>query len=234
MKKSKKAAPQGQPALKIAIVGTSSTSVNEAPWQDKSWQIWSLGANSARASRFDLWFELHTQDVLRAAKAYEQRLEFLKNAGKKLVVGHHWPELPEANMYPWQEIIAKFGRYLTSSLSEMIALAIHFGATEIGLWGVDMVCPDEYAHQRASCEYLLGIATGMGIKVTIAKESPILRPTRVYGLEDAGFSREIIERKSEAIKQLQETKATLSQSERDSIFIQGVISVLSDLETRWA
>ncbi len=233
MFKSKKAAPKGQPALKIAIVGTASTSVGEAPWKDESWQIWSLGRNCVGCPRYDRWFELHTRDVLIAAKALEGRMDFLKAAGNKLVVGHEWPELPEAVMYPWVEIISEFGRYLTSSLSEMIALAMKEGATEIGLWGVDMVCPDEYAHQRASCEYLLGIAVGRGIKVTIAKESPLLRPTRIYGLEDAGFSREIIERKAEAVAQIGEIKARLTQDERDMQFISGVISVLSDLETRW-
>lgn len=234
MAKSKKAAPNGQPALKIAVVGTSSTSVNEAPWKDPSWQIWSLGKNSVQCQRFDRWFELHTRDVLEAANALSHRHDFLKAAGNKLMVGHNcWPEFPDAQMYPWAEIVGKFGKYLTSSLAEMIALAIHEGAAEIGLWGVDMVCPEEYAHQRASCEYLLGIAVGKGIKVTVAKESPILRPTRIYGLEDAGFSREIIERKAEAVQQLSEIKSRMSRDEVDFHFTRGVISLLSDLETRW-
>ena len=482
MKKSKKAAPQGQPALKIAIVGTASTSVNEAPWKDESWQIWSLGRNSASCPRFSRWFELHTKDVLIAAGALNQRMDFLKAAGDKLMIGHDcWPELPEARFYPWVDIITEFGRYLTSSLSNMVALAIHEGATEIGLWGVDMVCPDEYciapetkvltedlrwipvsevaagdaligfdeeapkktfrryrravvekadiltrpcyrlymadgtqmvssaehrwltygendkrwkrtdelvtshhrkgrptrivkllkpweenrswdagylaaavdgeghldqttqgnntglrvgysqkenamsdafkiaasaldyhfspaaaqrgcikyflrggraktfeflgrirprrllakfdanklgvmhsmdavaveraefigeqtviglktstgtfiaegfashnSHQRASCEYLLGIAVGRGIKVTIAKESPILRPTRIYGLEDAGFSREIIERKAESAKYLAEIKARMDNDAVEFHFTRGVISTLSD------
>jgi hypothetical protein len=233
MKRPGKAAPQGQPALKIAIVGTASTSVNEAPWEDESWKIWSLGRNIAYP-RFDRWFELHTRDVLLAANALEGRMDFLKKAGDKLTIGHDcWPEFPEAKLYPWEIIIKEFGRYLTSSLSEMIALAIYEGATEIGLWGVDMVCPDEYAHQRASCEYLLGIAVGRGIKVTVAKESPIIRPTRVYGYEDAGFSREIIERKAEAVAQLRELQPQLARLKEDETFMRGVIATLSDLETRY-
>lgn len=234
MTKSKKAAPQGQPALKIAIVGTASTSVGEAPWKDESWQIWSLGRNSAACPRFDKWFEVHTKDVLIAANALEHRMEFLKAAGDKLVLGHPWEELPNAQLYPWVQVVETFGRYLTSSLAEMVALAILHNPQEIGLWGVDMVCPEEYQHQRAACEYLLGIATGKGIKVTIAKESPILRPTRIYGLEDAGFSREIIERKAESVKYLAEVKSRMSHDEVELHFTRGVISTLSDLETRWA
>lgn len=228
------AAPQGQPAIKIAVVGTASTSVGEAPWKDESWKIWSLGRNSEGVPRYDKWFELHTRDVLCAAGAHDGRLGFLKAAGNKLTVGHPWPELPEAQMYPWEAIIAEFGRYLTSSLAEMIALAITLNPSEIGLWGVDMVCPDEYAHQRSCCEYLLGIAIGRGIKVTIAKESPLLRGTRVYGLEDAGFSREIIERKAELSIQLKEDQANLYRLQEDVAFKRGAMATLSDLETRWA
>lgn len=242
MFKPKKAAPKGQPALKVAIVGTASTSSGEAPWKDESWQIWSLGVNSALAPRYDRWFELHTKDVLSAAGALDMRYEFLKAAGDKLVIGHDcWPELPEAKLYPWETVIAKFGRYLTSSLSIMIALAIIEGADEIGLWGVDMVCPDEYVQQRSGCEYLLGYAKASGIKITIAKESPILRPTRVYALEDSGFSREIIERKAEAIKQgreivktINELKVSLARAEQELVAVNAHISVLADLETRWA
>lgn len=239
MKKSKKAAPKGQPALvekqplKIAIVGTASTSVGEAPWKDESWQIWSLGRNSENCPRYNQWFELHTKDVLSAAGALDNRLPFLKSCGSRLIVGHKWEELPEAQMYPWAAIIHLFGTYLTSSLAEMIALAITQNPAEIGVWGVDMVCPDEYAHQRSCCEYLLGIAKGKGIKVTVAKESPLLRGTRVYGFEDAGFSREIIERIGEANAQLKQDQVQLSKLQEDFAFKRGVLSVLRDLETRW-
>ena len=243
MAKSKKAAPKGQPALavptqglKIAIVGTASTSSGEAPWKDESWKIWSLGGNSVAAPRYDRWFELHTVDVLKAANAWdEKRVKFLKEAGDKLFVGHDCTKsvLPNAQYFPWVEVVSKFGRYLTSSIAEMIAFAILHNPAEIGCWGIDMVCPDEYAHQRSCCEYLLGIATGMGIKVTVAKESPLLRGTRIYGLEDSGFSREIIERKAELVAQMAEDRQKLRKLQEDMVHQQGVLSVLNDLETRW-
>lgn len=249
MGKSKKAAPQGHPALdtteqksevavtplKIAIVGTASSSSGEAPWKDESWKIWSLGRNSDICPRFDQWFELHTRDVLMAANALDdKRIEFFKKAGDKMIVGHAiWPELPQAKLYPWHEVIHKFGRYLTSSLAEMIALAILWNPAEIGMWGVDMVCRDEYDHQRACCEHLLGIAKGLGIKVTVAKESPILRGTRIYALEDAGFSREIIERKAELLVQLREEEQKYNTARENVNLMRGQLSLLTDLETRW-
>lgn len=496
MKKLKKAAPKGQPALvnaaasapalKIAIVGTASSSVGEAPWKDESWQIWSLGRNSESCPRYNQWFELHTKDVLIAANAFDTRMPFLKECGSRLIVGHHWEELPEAQIYPWAAIINLFGTYLTSSLAEMIALAITQNPAEIGVWGVDMVCPDEYcvapetkvltedlrwipvsdvsigdaiigfdedvipnsfrryrraivekaevltrpcyrlymedgteivcsaehrwltsssnekkwrrtdelvtshhrsdrptriikllkpwtedrsweagyiaasvdgegqldqtpvgnhaglrigysqkenamsdafkeasaalgyrfstssqqrdcikyhltggrattleflgrvrprrllakfdaeklgvmhtmeavgvlraefigeqtviglktstgtfiaegfashnSHQRSCCEYLLGIAKGKGIKVTVAKESPLLRGTRVYGFEDTGFSREIIERIGEINIQIRDDQAQLTKLQEDFAYKRGVLATLRDLETRW-
>lgn len=230
MKKPEKAAPKGQPALKIAIVGTASTSVGDAPYSDESWKIWTLGANYINSTRYDVWFELHTKSVLKNANAYNRdRVAFLKSCGDKLIIGHPNDDFPEARLYPWDEIIGRFGRYLTSSLSEMIALAIHAGATEIGLWGVDMVCQDEYGYQKPSCEYFLGIAQAMGIKIFIADESPILRPTRVYGLEDQGFCAEIISRQAQLKSMIAEERRKL----KDIGGMEAQLFLLNDLAARW-
>lgn len=56
--------------------------------------------------------------------------------------------------------------------------------SEIHVYGVDMAQGTEYAAQRPSCEYFLGIATGMGIKVYIPPESDLLKVIGLYGAED--------------------------------------------------
>jgi hypothetical protein len=111
---------------KIAIVGTAPTSVNDAPYGDATWEIWSLGSNQSVIKRFTRWFELHTFHALSMAGALQpQRVEFFKRIGKSLTIGHPNPELPDAVMYPKDEIVAMFGNYFTSSISWMIALAIY-------------------------------------------------------------------------------------------------------------
>lgn len=56
-----------------------------------------------------------------------------------------------------------------------MALAIHEGAEEIGLWGVDMKDGEEYAYQRPNMEYLIGLAEGNGIGVFIHPDSSLCK-----------------------------------------------------------
>jgi hypothetical protein len=46
---------------------------------------------------------------------------------------------------------------------------------EVLLTGIDMSAYSEYSYQRPCVEYWLGVADGMGIKVTIPKLSPVLK-----------------------------------------------------------
>lgn len=57
--------------------------------------------------------------------------------------------------------------YLESSFAYMIALAILRCPKEIHIWGIRMATTEEYAYQRANCEYLIGYARGRGIHVII-------------------------------------------------------------------
>jgi hypothetical protein len=76
--------------------------------------------------------------------------------------------IPNSRAYPLTEVIADIGRpYLTSSVAYAIALAIHERAEEIGLWGVDMAVGTEYQTQRPGCEWLIGLAMGRGIRITL-------------------------------------------------------------------
>lgn len=80
--------------------------------------------------------------------------------------------------------------YLTNTISYMLALAILEGYEEIGIWGVDMAVSselrgkNEYSWQRPSCEFFLGIAVGMGIKVYIPPTADLLKTRHLYGFEE--------------------------------------------------
>ena len=93
----------------------------------------------------------------------------------------HWPDIPKSERYPLEEIIKRFGNYFTNSVSYMIALAIYFGATEIGCWGVDMATASEYGPQRPSCEFFLGVCAGLQIKITLPPEADLLKTRFLYG-----------------------------------------------------
>jgi hypothetical protein len=93
------------------------------------------------------------------------------------------PELSHSAAYPLDEITARFGRYFTSTVSYMIAMAIHAHASEIFLFGVDMKTSSEYAYQRPCVEYMIGLAQGSGIEVCIHDQSPLLKSKGLYGYE---------------------------------------------------
>jgi hypothetical protein len=78
------------------------------------------------------------------------------------------PYLTDAEVYPFDEVEQTTGDYWCSSIAYMFALALHEGAEEIALYGVDMRGDnDEYAYQRPNMEYLIGLARGRGVLVTL-------------------------------------------------------------------
>ena len=47
-----------------------------------------------------------------------------------------------------------------------------------------MAVGSEWQNQRPSCEYFIGMAEGMGIKVTIPDEADLLKTRFIYGFEE--------------------------------------------------
>ena len=173
---------------KIAIVGTAPSSCADAPYDDESWEIWTLGAGVENCKRITKLFELHTQFVLEEAHSWNGLLPHMKEKGANLILGHANPHLPNATPFPKDDLVKKFGNYFTSSIAWMIAYAIEQNPDAIGLWGIDMMGEEEYGNQRPCCEYLLGIARGKNISLIVADESPLLRSERLYGFEHTALS----------------------------------------------
>jgi hypothetical protein len=90
--------------------------------------------------------------------------------------------------YPLDEIVKEFDTdYFGSGIDYMIALAIYEGATDIHLYGVCMMTESEYAHQKASVEYWVGIARGRGIDIKVHGEHSVILKTRnglIYGYQE--------------------------------------------------
>lgn len=162
---------------KIAIVGTSNT-YKLAPFDQKDWEIWGLNQKCNLLPRFDRWFDLHKPEHIINNSDY---YKFLKNNASKAWTASDY--IPGTNLYPKTEIINKFGDFFTNSISWMIALALHEGVDKLGIYGVDMMLPTEYAHQRPSVLYFIGIAKSMGIEVILPEESMIFHKNELYWLK---------------------------------------------------
>lgn len=160
--------------LKVAIVGLSPTTHDLAPWGNHEWEKWGLPWDGYW-SRYDRLFEMHDVRWLRTKPI--DYLDRLNDCGR-LYMDASYPDFPDAIAYPFDVVKKCIGpAYFNSSVAYMLALAITYEAEEISLFGVDMGDDSEYAYQRANCEYLIGMARGKGIKVTVPESSPVCKFT---------------------------------------------------------
>jgi len=226
-------APEPVKKRKIALVGTAPSSRLDAPFDDPSWEIWTLGCGVEFCKRINKLFEVHTQYVLEEANAWEGLKPHLKRFGKDVILGHANPEFPDAESYPLDRMVEKFGKYFTSSISYMLAYAIDQNPDAIGLWGIDMMGTEEYNHQRPCCEYLLGVARGMNITVVMADESPILRSERLYAFEHTALSAGINTMRKELKVALDGVTNNERKARDERKFYEGQLEMLNNIHKRF-
>lgn len=182
---------------KVAIVGFADGHRDDAPFDDPSFEVWGLNRLHAvlPGKRFDRWFEIHS-----VPKYYlggdgqpvdTDHLEFLRSfAGPVYLRPQDMGTIqcPSAVPYQIEAVLRDFGSYQTNSITYMIEYAVAMRFKEIHLFGVDMAQDSlfsaEYASQRPSCEFVLGIAVGRGIKIFKPPGSDLLLCDHLYGFDD--------------------------------------------------
>ena len=175
---------------KVALCGTHKDTLELAPFDDASWEIWAPAHryNNKRFKHVDVGFEVHVP---------EQIWAFLNEQGNSGQDYFNWLQAPDipvyvrpdalegmkgCKAYPVAKAKKLMGReYFASTFSFMMCKAILDGATEIGLYGINLTADEEYFYQRPNMEYLIGLAQGKGIKITIPKQSALLSLGYVYG-----------------------------------------------------
>lgn len=187
--------------MKIAICGLSPAQLADAPWSDKTWEIWSLNGgymenNKNVLPRVDKWFDLHNEknvDYLIAGnydcpnhKDYSLYKEWLIENQKKLIISEQYSFLEKTEIFPIKEIIKFFNTdFLRNSISMMIAYAImkYPDLEEIGVWGQTENQDPAYYDEEGCVQYWLGYAKSKGIKVKTSINSSMLKPINgvIYG-----------------------------------------------------
>lgn len=204
-----------RPERKIAIIGYTD-SRHEAPYGEPGWEMWGLNnlhlqCAPEQMASFTRWYDLHDEATIRAD---EHHVAWLAKTDLPVLMWAPRPEeWPTSETFPRTDLIDAFGRYFTNSVSWMIAHAILEGATTIGVWGVDMAQSTEYAAQRPSCEYFLGLAAGLGIELRIAETSDLLKTAVLYGESDGGLRLKLEQRSQDLGRRLEEIKAELQRLE---------------------
>ncbi len=210
---------------KVALVGFAD-SWKLAPFSDESIEIWGLNELHKYVPRWNRWFELHDAETLgvtvRDLSEGEQKrhLEWLARepaGGRPIYMQPQFCDgrFPAATPYPLERMVAQFGRYFTSTIGYMIALAIDDGYEWIGIYGIDLASDAEYPGQRPNAEYYIGIARGRGITVELAETSAICKAGHLYGYEKpiatqsgvadaiAGHRKVLTEKREKTIAELQ-------------------------------
>jgi hypothetical protein len=176
---------------KIALLGYA-PNVRFAPWDDPTVEIWALNDMAFTMPRVDVLFELHSPDIIKKEGHWDR----LKGLKIPVLMQEHYDEIPSSVKYPMDAVEKNFmvagtdRPYLTCSASLMLAVALISDPrpVSIDVYGVDMAQDGEFAKQRPSCEYYLGLARGMGIQISVQHSSDLLKTRFVYGFEDEKLS----------------------------------------------
>lgn len=220
----------------VAIVGKAPASIPEAPFDDQTVEIWSLSDNYRQIPRWDRWFELHDVDWHREQNP--AHWDFLRaDHGKPLYILHPHKDLPHALVFPRDKIFSQFPadkffqRYMTNSVSWFIALAIVEGFDHIGIYGVDMAQHEEYAHQRPSCEYWIGVANGLGVTVHIPGTSDLMKCNKLYGYEthSGEMYRKLRARDAELSERIGQAEKAKAEAEQQTQIYYGCLQALDNL-----
>ena len=187
----------------VMILGFAPDSLKWAPLDASNTDIWALNElyldYPKIALRATAWFQLHGYEppIIRDP----QQTHNLSMLGCPVLMWRKHPYIPNSIMYPLLDVLKYFDifgegmaldhpdlrqrSYFTNSISWMIGLAIMMGYKEIHIFGVNMAQDQEFSHQRPSCEFLMGWARGMGIKIYKPPVSDLLLSPILYGYDDA-------------------------------------------------
>jgi len=172
---------------------------------DDTWEVWGLNElhRYEKVERFHRWFEIHGRKVI---EPDPDHIKALAAFDIPVYMQREYDDIPPSVAFPKAAVEALCGSYQTSSIAWEISYAIlliaqrraELGVTdgEIRIDGVDLAQDTEYAQQRPGAEYLIGLARGMGIKVSVPDTSDLLSAVGQYafGSEGTGFRSKLSER----------------------------------------
>jgi len=229
-------AVEARPEKKVAICGTAPSSRGLAPFNDPSWEIWACSAgNMNMIPRVTLWFELHNTLLVPENVSWGgPYLEWLAKQEFPLFMQDQ-SIIKRAMPFPKDLMVQEFSKFFfNSSFSWMMAFAIHVGATEIGLFGVDLASTAEYVLQRTAGHHFCLEAQKRGIKVWTPAESDLLHPPGLYGYAEASpFGRKLQVRKMEIQTRINELEPQMRRMQDQIIYLKGALEDVDYMQSIW-
>jgi hypothetical protein len=168
-------------AKKLCILGTASSTVNMAPYNDHSYDIIAL-AWRQDFKRANILLDIHRFDAERKGCPPDY-FAWLTHCNIPVYLQDKHPHIPNSYRYPIEKAVNRFGDYFCSSIAYATALGIMSGYEEISFYGIDLQDDSEYAYQRPNAEYLIGYAAGAGVRIVIPNEAMLLKSNHRYGYD---------------------------------------------------
>lgn len=170
----------------VAIVGYAASTRSMAPFNNPEFEIWGLNQLNRFITRADRWFEMHQEWNEHVVEGTDHE-QFITNLPIPCYMPKIDPSVKNSVCFPKDILVQEFGiEYFTSTIAEMLALAIYEGFTRIDLYGIDLIVGDEYTYQKPCAEFWLGIASAKGIHVNIPPTSALLTSRFSYGYQEPG------------------------------------------------
>ena len=199
-----------QPAKHIAIIGLGPSSAQyldivkrqggRHKFCDETWSINALGDVFA----CDLIFhmdDIRIQEVRAQARPDSNiaaMVNWIKTSKTPVMTSRAHPDYPALLEFPLEEVLNHLGHdYFNNTAAYAIAYAIHMGASEISVFGMDFTYANTHHAEkgRACVEFWLGYAHAHGIKIHLPKETTMMdacntREQRLYGYDtlDVAFN----------------------------------------------
>ena len=241
---------------KIAVVGMAPSSAKMAAELPRpEYEVWALNTGYLfLGDAWDRWYEVHRYDWLLNRPGLHQQKYFewlATDHGRPVYVPQLDERIKNAAQYPFLDVVQRFGRrlpdgkpviYFQSTVDWMLAHAIYeyqvhteqLGERpdwELHVLGVDMALGDEYAHQRPSCEYWLGIAQGMGITIAVPDRADIQKIRYVYGIDSyEPVAAKLGARREELEAQLQNAARAEAHARDKKMMVRGALEAQNWLE----
>ena len=217
----------------VAIVGTAS-SCGEAPYGDETVEIWAINTAIARpeVERVDRVFEMHPARYWKQPRVMDR----LNGFEGPIYMQDHYDDIPNSLKYPYDEIRGKFyldamgeNLYVTNTIAWMILMALWEGYTDISLYGIHMAHETEYAYQRASCSWALGIIHGWILdgkpyKLYIHEDSSLMKAEYEYGYAEPTKAMKYLQGRIDGMKKgVQEAQSQINNLEQRKLRTEGAM-----------
>lgn len=191
---------------RVCIAGTSRT-LKQVPRDIPDLEFWVVTNMYKITKGYNRIFQIHQNKDLD-----ETDINELSNIQVPVYMQDHRSDIPTSVKYPFDEVVKWAGRKLfQSSIDYMIALALYEGYEEIYLYGVDMTFAEEYGYQKPSCQYWLGRAEGMGVKIFLPDNCDLLKTYYDYGYQD-GERQDFVLKAEAQIKELTQQSAQFNKN----------------------